>query len=89
MKKLYTVSISPCNEYSGLVSFMIYWFDLLAVQGSRKSSTRPQFESINSLLLRLLYGPTLTSIHDYWKSHSFDYIDLYQQSNISAFEYAI
>ena len=37
MKKLYTVSISPCNEYSGLVSFMIYWFDLLAVQGTLKS----------------------------------------------------
>ena len=37
MKKLYTVSISPCNEYSGLVSFMIYWFDLLAVQGTLRS----------------------------------------------------
>ena len=45
----------------------------------------PQFESINSLVLSLVYGPTLTSIHDYWKNHSFDYTDLCQQSNVSAF----
>ena len=32
----------------------------------------PQFKSINSLVLSLLYGPTLTSIYDYWKNHSFD-----------------
>ena len=32
-----------------------------------------------------LYGPTLTSIHDYWKNHSFDYTDLYWQRNVSAF----
>ena len=35
-----------------------------------------QFESINSSMLSLLYGPTFTSIHDYWKDHSFDYADL-------------
>ena len=39
---------------------------------SQKSSPAPQLESINSLALSLLYGPTLTSIHDYWKNHSFD-----------------
>ena len=32
-----------------------------------------------------LYGPTLTSLHDYWKNHSFDYTDLWRQSDISAF----
>ena len=32
----------------------------------------PQFKSISSLVLSLLYGPSLTSIHDYWKKHSFD-----------------
>ena len=37
-----------------------------------------QFESINSLALSLLYGSTLTSIPDYWKNHSFDYVDLCQ-----------
>ena len=35
--------------------------------------------------LSLLYGPTLTSIRDYWKNHSFDYIDLSHQSDVSDF----
>ena len=39
---------------------------------SQESSPTPQFKSINSSVLSLLYGPTLTSIHDYWKNHSFD-----------------
>ena len=67
----FSFSMSPSSEYSGLVSFRIDWFDLLAVQGSFKSSPTPQLKSISSLKLSLLYGPTLTSIHDYWKSHSF------------------
>ena len=69
----FSFSISPSNEYSGLISFMIDWFDLLAVQGTlQESSPTPQFKSINSSVLSLLYGPTLTFIHDYWKNHSFD-----------------
>ena len=52
------------------------WFDLLAVQGTLKSSPTPHFKSINSLTLSLLYGSILTSIHNYWKNHSFDYMDL-------------
>ena len=40
---------------------------------------------MNSSALSLLYGPTLTFVHDYWKNHSFDYIDLCQQSNLSVF----
>ena len=43
---------------------------------SQEFSPAPQFESISSLALSLLYGPTLTSMHDYWKNHSFDYMDL-------------
>ena len=39
---------------------------------SQESSPAPQFESINFLALSLLYGPALTSVHDYWKNHSFD-----------------
>ena len=38
---------------------------------SQESSPIPQFESINSSALSFLYSPSLTSIHDYWKSHSF------------------
>ena len=52
---------------------------------SQESCPTPQFESINSLALSLLYGPTLTSVHDYWKNHSFDYMDLCWQSDASAF----
>ena len=41
---------------------------------SQESSPAPQFYSISSLVLSLLYGPTLTSVHDYWKNHRFDYM---------------
>ena len=68
----FSFSISPSNEYSGLITFRIDWLDLLAVQGTLKSSPTPQFKSINSSALSLLYSPTLTSIHDYWKNHSFE-----------------
>ena len=69
----FSLRISPSNEYSGLISFRTDWFDLLAVQGTLKeSSPTPQFKSISSSTLSLLYGPTLISIHDYWKNHSFD-----------------
>ena len=56
----FNFTISPSNEYSVLISFRIDWFDLLAVQGTvKESSPAPQFESINSLVLSLHYGPTL------------------------------
>ena len=48
-------------------------------------SSPAQFESISPLVLSLLYGPALTSIHDYWKKHSFDSTDLCWQSDVSAF----
>ena len=57
-------SISPSNEYSGLISFRMDWLDLIAVQATLKSSLIPQFKSINSLALSFLYSPTLRSIHD-------------------------
>ena len=78
-------SISPSNEYSGLIFFRMDWFDLPAARNSQESSPAPQFESINSLVLNLLYAPTFTSIHEYWKDHSFDSLDLCQQSDVSAF----
>ena len=66
-------SISPSNKYSGLITFRMKWLDLSLVQGTLKeSSPAPQFKSINSLALSFLYSPPLTSIHDYWKNHSFD-----------------
>ena len=52
---------------------------------SEESSPAPQFESISSSALCLLYGPTLTTIHNYWKNHSFDYMELCWQSDVSGF----
>ena len=68
----FSFNISPSNEYSGLISIRIDWFDLLAAQGTLKSSPTPRFESISCLVLSFLYGPALASIHDYWKNHSFN-----------------
>ena len=48
-------SISPSNEYSGLISFRMDWLDLLAVQRTLKSSLAPQFKSIHSSKLSFLY----------------------------------
>ena len=66
------------------------WFPLgltglisLLLRDSQESSSTPQFECISSLVLGFLYGSTLTSIHDYWKNHSLDYMDLCWQSNVS------
>ena len=68
----FSSSIIPSKEHPGLISFRMDWLDLLAVQGTLKSSPTPQFKSINSLALSLLHSPTLTSIHDYWRNHSLD-----------------
>ena len=81
----FSFSISPSNKYSGLIAFRIDWFDLLAVQGSLKSLSSTTIWKHQFLGLSLLYGPTLTSVHDYWKNHSFDYMDFCQQSDISVF----
>ena len=67
-----SIRASASNEYSGLISFRIDLFDLLAVQGTQEPSPTPQFKSISSLVLSFPYSSTLTSIHDYWKNHSFD-----------------
>ena len=62
----FSFTISPSNEYSGLISFMMDWLDLLAAQwDSQESAPTPHFKSINSSALSFLYSPTLTSIHDY------------------------
>ena len=75
----FSFSISPFYEYSGLI------WSPCSPRDSQESSPTPQFKSSTSLAPSFLYGPTLTSIYDYWKNHSFDYIDHCQQSNISAF----
>ena len=66
------------------------WFPLgltglISLMSKGLSGVFSNTKSINSLALNLLYGSTLPSIHNHWKHHSFDYTDLYQQSNVSAF----
>ena len=68
----FSFNISPSNEHSGLISFRMDWLDLLAVQGTPKSLL--QHHSSKALILRhsAFFIVQLTSIHDYWKSHSLD-----------------
>ena len=66
-----SVSVLPMNIQSwfplGLTSLIFF-----QSRDSRESSPTPQFKSTDSSMLSFLYGPTLTSIHDYWKNYSFD-----------------
>ena len=76
----------PSNEYLGLISFRIDWCDLLAVQRTLESLLQHHRSEASILWCSsLLCGPTLTSIHDHWKKHSFDYVDLCWQGDVSAF----
>ena len=65
---VFNFSISPSNEYSGLITFRMDWLDLLTVQGTLKTlNTAVQKHQFFSA--QLFYSPTLTSIHDYWKNY--------------------
>ena len=65
----FSFSISPSKEYSGLISFG--WTCWISLQSKGLSGVFSN-KSINFSVLSFLYSPTLTSIHDYWKNHSFD-----------------
>ena len=71
-------STSPSNEYSGLISFRIDWFDSLAVRGTLQSLLQHHSSkaSVSSSALSLFYCPAITSLHEHWKNHRYDYIDL-------------
>ena len=77
-----SASVLPMNVQNW---FPLGWTGLISCspRNSHESSPTSQFKSINSSAFSLLYGPTLTSIHDYWKNHSFDYTVLCQWSNLS------
>ena len=66
----FSFNMSPSSEYSVVISFRIYWLDLLTVQ--RSLLQHHSSNAIDALVLSFLYSPTLTSIHDHWKNHSFD-----------------
>ena len=78
----FSFSISPFKGHSGLISFRIDW--LISLQS--KILLQHHSSKASALqALRLLYGPTLTSVREYWKNHSFDYMDFCWQSDVSAF----
>ena len=81
----FSINISPSNEYLGLITLGMTSWSLCSPRDSQESSPTPQFKSINFSVLSLFYSPSLTFIHDYCKNHSFDYTDLCQQCNVSAF----
>ena len=62
----FSFSISPSNEYSGLISFRMDWLDILTFQRAVKSFPTSQFKSINSLVLSFLYSPTSLNILCQW-----------------------
>ena len=68
----FSFSISPSNEYPGLISFRINWLDLLAVQGTLKSLLQHHRSKASILWRSAFFIVQLTSIHDYWKNHSLD-----------------
>ena len=68
----FSFSISPFNEYSGLISFRMNWLDLLAVQGTLKSLLQHHSSKASILRHSVLCSLALTSVHDHWKNHSFD-----------------
>ena len=63
-------NISPSSEYSGLIFFR---FDVLAVQGTLKSVLQCLSSKASTLQHSAFFMVQLTSIHDYWKKHNFDY----------------
>ena len=68
----FSFSISPSNEYAGLIPLGLTGLISLQPKGLSRVFVKLQFKTINSSALSFLYGPTLTSIHDYWKNPSFD-----------------
>ena len=84
----FSFSIIVSKEIPRLISFRMDWLDLLAVQGTLESLLQHYSSKASILQHSAFYSPTLISIHDYWKNHSFDYADLCWQSDVSAFQSA-
>ena len=85
MAKVLELQLQPF-QWIFRIDFLYDWlfWSLCCPMDSQESSPAPQFESIHSSVFSLLYGPTLTSVYDYWKNHGFDYMVLCQRSDVSA-----
>ena len=82
-----SASVFPVNIQGWFPLGLTDFISLLS--RTQESSLAPQFKEIDSLAPSLLYGPTLTFLHDFWKNHSFDYLDLSRQNDVSSFSWAI
>ena len=80
--KVLEIQLQHQSFHSGLISFRIDWFDL-AVQGTLKSLL--QHHSLKASILQCSIFFMVQLQHDYWKNHSFDYIDPCQQSGVFTF----
>ena len=90
--KYCSFSISPSNEYSGLISFRIDWLYLLAVQGTLKGllqhhNSKASILRCSAFFMVQLLHPYLTTTKK--KNHGFDYTGLCQQNDVSAFQYTV
>ena len=68
----FSCSISPSDDYSGLISFRMDWLISLQSKGLSRVFSNTTVQKHQFFALSFLYSPTLTSIHDHWKNHSFD-----------------
>ena len=68
----FSFSISPSNEYSGLICFRMDWLEILAVQKTLKSLLQHHRSKASNLRHSAFFIVQLTSIHDYWKNQRFD-----------------
>ena len=73
----FSFSISPSNEYSGLIPLGLTGLISLQSKGLSGIFSSTTIKSIHFSMLRFLYGPTIISIYDYWKNHSFEFMDLW------------
>ena len=67
----FSFNISPSNEHTGLISFRMDWFGLFAVQGTVTSLLQHHSSEASFSVFSFLYGPILTSVHDYWNNITF------------------
>ena len=75
----FSFSISPSNENSGLISFRIDWFDCLADQGTLKSLLQCHSSKASVLRCSAFFMVRLISVHDCWRNHSSDHVELCRQ----------
>ena len=83
--KYWSFSISPSNEYSGLISYRMDRLDLLADQGTLKSLLQHHSSKASILRHSAFFVLQLSAIHDYWKNYSLDKMDFCWQTNVCAF----